>query len=165
MQRYFSNATNYFNDETTRPATGPVADFRSGSEAPFWAPVDHFRSAPNSGHSQCPSACRKRDAKRSFATKMTSTKCHKAEIRRITGAGEAPTAAFLDWTASVIARSASDEAIQTAAPLWIASRSLSSGARSRGPSARNDVERIELQITTGASGSSFLPPPCLGKCP
>jgi len=22
MQRYFSNATNYFNDETTRPATG-----------------------------------------------------------------------------------------------------------------------------------------------
>jgi hypothetical protein len=40
---------------------------------------------------------------------------------------------------AVIARSESDEAIHTSAlALWIASRSLSSGARSRDPLARND---------------------------
>jgi hypothetical protein len=39
----------------------------------------------------------------------------------------------------VIARSVSDEAIQSFfAALWIASRSLSSGAHSRDPLARND---------------------------
>ena len=42
----------------------------------------------------------------------------------------------------VIAWSDSDEAIQTAAPetVWIASLSLSSGAHSRDPLARNDNE-------------------------
>jgi hypothetical protein len=40
--------------------------------------------------------------------------------------------------AFVIARSASDEAIQTAQLFWIALRGLSSGAHSRDPLARND---------------------------
>src|SRR5882672_8494552 len=42
----------------------------------------------------------------------------------------------------------SDEAIQLSLTLWIASRSLSSGARSRDPLARND------------GGSTALPQPC-----
>ena len=45
------------------------------------------------------------------------------------------------WS-NVIARSASDEAIQlfvSPSQSWIASRSLSSGAHSRDPLARNDV--------------------------
>jgi len=44
----------------------------------------------------------------------------------------------------VIARSDNDEAIQivSAEVLWIASRSLSSGARSRDPLARNDGEAV-----------------------
>jgi hypothetical protein len=45
---------------------------------------------------------------------------------------------------NVIARSDSDEAIHTCfAAMWIASRSLSSGAHSRDPLARNDVERYD----------------------
>ncbi len=47
---------------------------------------------------------------------------------------------------SVIARSACDEAIHlstSTAVKWIASRSLSSGAHSRDPVARNDVDRPE----------------------
>ncbi len=40
----------------------------------------------------------------------------------------------------------SDEAIQTFAWLWIASRRLSSGARSRDPLARNDDERVRRHL-------------------
>jgi|SRR5689334_16394290 hypothetical protein len=53
--------------------------------------------------------------------------------------------------AHVIARSASDEAIHLSAyeEAWIASRSLSSGARSRDPLARNDEGRILTPILMG----------------
>src|SRR5664279_1777825 len=37
MQRYFSNATNYFNDETTRPATG------SRRRLPKWVKTGKWR--------------------------------------------------------------------------------------------------------------------------
>jgi len=47
----------------------------------------------------------------------------------------------------VIARSESDKAIQTIAAqqVWIASRSLSSCARSRDPLARNDGELLKIE--------------------
>ena len=52
---------------------------------------------------------------------------------------------------ALIALSASDEAIQTSrTALWIASRSLSSGARSRDPLARNDGEIYPPSFRDGA---------------
>jgi hypothetical protein len=40
----------------------------------------------------------------------------------------------------------------------------SRGAHSRDPVARNDEDGAAPYITTGASGSSFDPPPHRGKC-
>jgi hypothetical protein len=66
---------------------------------------------------------------------------------------------------AVIARSVSDEAIQLGlAARWIASRSLSSGARSRDPLARNDevgssgaAKQPDGQITSGYPKSCQAP--------
>jgi hypothetical protein len=53
----------------------------------------------------------------------------------------------------VIARSVCDEAIQPWTQAWIASRSLSSGARSRDPVARNNVFNTSFHDLHYRSGS------------
>jgi hypothetical protein len=55
----------------------------------------------------------------------------------------------------VVIASDSDETIQTVAPeaVWIASRSLSSGARSRDPFARNDDVVQHFAGVIGARGT------------